>query len=168
MITCGINLYEALGSKIQYLSSGTWPQIMPIIMASDNNHRSHQIEKTCESGWKRFWTSIFPFARRNLAILACDIIDSKPTINVQLAANFVDVWTLKRGNLPGLTCCQAEDLLNRKSELYERIDLILTQQEPLKVKSIKVIGDKSSTKTRRGKNGLWFSDHAAVAAKLKL
>lgn len=84
-----------------------------------------------------------------------------------IAANYLDIWDLKYGNKPGYTCCQPEQLNNRRSELYERIDMIFAVQEPIKIKNVRVIGDKASSKTKRGRNGLWFSDHAAVAAKLR-
>lgn len=37
-----------------------------------------------------------------------------------------DVWLYRPGEVVGLTCCQAEDLMNRRSMLTRRIDLILT------------------------------------------
>jgi len=79
----------------------------------------------------------------------------------------VDAWTLRPGNVPGLTCCQAADLLNHKSQLHERVDLIWSSEMPWKVKQARVEGDTVNTKTRPPGRGLWPSDHGAVAATLQ-
>jgi endonuclease/exonuclease/phosphatase family metal-dependent hydrolase len=76
-----------------------------------------------------------------------------------LDAGLTDVW--KRGN-PGFTCCQDEDLLNAKSKLIARIDLILFRGD-FGVGEVNLIGDKPSDKTP---SGLWPSDHAGVTATL--
>jgi hypothetical protein len=82
-------------------------------------------------------------------------------------ANMRDVWLDRPGKLPGLTCCQAADLLNHRSQLYERIDLIWSSELPWKVKQARVEGDTMNTKTRPPGRGLWPSDHGAVAATLQ-
>jgi endonuclease/exonuclease/phosphatase family metal-dependent hydrolase len=82
---------------------------------------------------------------------------------------FTDAWTLRR-HAPdeGYSCCQAENLLNRRSELYERIDMIFSLTPPSRVLDMKLLGTNKGDKTRPpGNGGLWQSDHAAVAAKLK-
>lgn len=88
-----------------------------------------------------------------------------------VVGGFTDAWVMGvhgwRAD-PGLTCCQAEDLLNRKSRLYERIDLIFSLTTPTRVVDAQLIGDRIDDKTRPpGRGGLWPSDHAAVAATLK-
>ena len=82
-------------------------------------------------------------------------------------AGFIDVWEFRAGNQAGFTCCQAEDLSNRRSELYERIDMIFALDEPSRVKKLRVVGAKVSDKTRPPGRGLWPSDHAGVAAELQ-
>ncbi|WP_157385921.1 endonuclease/exonuclease/phosphatase family protein [Methylosarcina fibrata] len=82
----------------------------------------------------------------------------------QLSAEYIDVWDLKPGNPPGYTCCQVEDLKNRRSNLYERIDMIFSADEPEAARNVRLIGNKPFDKTVP--KGLWFSDHAAVAADL--
>jgi hypothetical protein len=82
-----------------------------------------------------------------------------------IAANFNDAWFLRPGNAPGLTCCQAENLLNHRSELYERVDMIFTNFEPRKVKA-RLVGHRVSDKTRPGR--LWPSDHAGVVAEIRV
>lgn len=82
----------------------------------------------------------------------------------QLAAEYFDIWDLKPGNPPGYTCCQAEDLTNRRSSLFERIDMIFSADEPEAIRNVRLIGNKPLNKTVP--KGLWFSDHAAVAADL--
>jgi endonuclease/exonuclease/phosphatase family metal-dependent hydrolase len=80
------------------------------------------------------------------------------------AAGFVDAWTRHRpGNPDGYTCCQEEDLVNRKSVLYERVDLIFSSAEPEKVK-VHLVGDKIPDKKP---SGLWPSDHAGVVSRME-
>lgn len=80
------------------------------------------------------------------------------------AAGFVDAWTQHRpGNPDGYTCCQEEDLVNRKSVLSERVDLIFSSEEPEKVK-VHLVGDKMPDKTP---SGLWPSDHAGVVGRME-
>lgn len=79
-------------------------------------------------------------------------------------AGFVDAWTQHRpGNPDGYTCCQQEDLMNRKSVLYERVDLIFSSAEPEKVK-VHLVGDKIPDKKP---SGLWPSDHAGVVGRME-
>lgn len=87
-----------------------------------------------------------------------------PTYMDFIAAGFDDVWTEIFPLVPGLTCCQAQFLDNPASQLYQRIDLILTRGgiEPEK---IALFGVDPSTKTP---GGLWPSDHAGVAAQLEV
>lgn len=80
---------------------------------------------------------------------------------------FSDAWTLLAHPGIGFTCCQAVDLSNRRSELYERIDLIWSLRRPARVVDMKLIGNTMGDKTRPpGNGGLWPSDHASLAAKL--
>jgi len=94
------------------------------------------------------------------------VLDS-PYMQLAEDAGLRDIWLDRPGNVPGLTCCQAADLLNHKSQLSERIDLIWTSEPPWKVKQARVEGDTVNTKTRPPGRGLWPSDHGAVAATLQ-
>ncbi|MDH4153808.1 MAG: hypothetical protein OEV01_08505 [Nitrospira sp.] len=81
---------------------------------------------------------------------------------------FWDTWTLRYHQRPGRTCCQAGDLENHRSELYERIDMIFSHTPPLRVLDMELIGEKKRDKTDPPpKGGLWPSDHAALAATLR-
>jgi endonuclease/exonuclease/phosphatase family metal-dependent hydrolase len=81
---------------------------------------------------------------------------------------FTDAWTLRPQAEAGLSCCQLEDLSNQKSQMYERIDLIFSLTPPSRVVDMKLLGNTMGDKTRPpGHGGLWPSDHAAVAARLK-
>lgn len=62
------------------------------------------------------------------------------------------------------TCCQAADLRNPTSMLDERIDLILYRGDA-EVLSTEVLGEETADQTEAG---LWPSDHAGVAATLRL
>ncbi|HSQ72011.1 MAG TPA: hypothetical protein VLM87_06275 [Rubrivivax sp.] len=92
-----------------------------------------------------------------------------PPYQVFTFSGFTDAWTLRpQARDEGFSCCQAEDLLNRRSELYERIDMIFSLTPPSRVLDMKLLGSTMGDKTRPpGNGGLWSSDHAAVAAKLK-
>jgi len=77
-----------------------------------------------------------------------------------MSAGFGDVWSEMFPKRAGLTCCQDESDNNAVSELYQRIDLVLTlgKVAPLGVRRIGA--DRGS----RLPDGLWPSDHAAVVA----
>ena len=77
--------------------------------------------------------------------------------------DFIDSWSLK-GKGTGLTCCQADDLLNQNSSLTERIDLVMFQGN-FEVKDIGIVGNSQNDCTI---SGLWPSDHAGVVANLNL
>jgi endonuclease/exonuclease/phosphatase family metal-dependent hydrolase len=90
------------------------------------------------------------------------------------AEDYTDAWTLRPGTatgkgppLLGYTCCQDEDLANRRSNLYERIDLIFSLMPPKQVKNARLLGDSIASKTRPPALRLWPSDHASVAARLQ-
>jgi hypothetical protein len=89
-------------------------------------------------------------------------------------AGFTDAWTMRPGAstgkgwpLVGLSCCQDEDLANRHSKLYERIDMVFSLVKPSKVMDARLIGATPESKTWPPGHGLWPSDHAAVAAELR-
>lgn len=89
-------------------------------------------------------------------------------------AGFTDVWPLRPGAaqakgapLVGYSCCQAEDLSNHTSALYERIDVIFSLVAPKKVKEARLLGESVADKTWPPGLGLWPSDHASVAARLQ-
>lgn len=77
-------------------------------------------------------------------------------------AGFNDVWSEVYPATPGLTCCQDPLVNNIASELYQRIDLILTLGN-IPAQSIALFGATADTKTS---DGLWPSDHAGVNAQL--
>jgi len=79
-------------------------------------------------------------------------------------AEYIDTWTLRPGKPPGLTCCQAADLLNLDSMLEERIDLIFSSESPDGKVKANVVGNNEADKTP---SGLWPSDHAGVVTRLK-
>ena len=85
-----------------------------------------------------------------------------PTYMDFIAAGYNDAWTQIFPLVPGLTCCQAQLDDNPVSELYQRIDLILTRGN-IEVQNTALFGAAPSAKTP---GGLWPSDHAGVAAQL--
>jgi hypothetical protein len=77
-------------------------------------------------------------------------------------AGYADVWLEFFPKLPGHTCCQAELDNNPVSQLYQRIDLILTHGA-IEGQNITLYGASPVSRTP---DGLWPSDHAGVAAQL--
>ncbi len=83
----------------------------------------------------------------------------------QLAgAGYTDTWTLRPGKPAGLTCCQAANLLNPDSILYERVDVIFTSEPPVGKVKVNLVGNGEADKTP---SGLWPSDHAGVMTRLE-
>ncbi|MDC8448029.1 MAG: hypothetical protein LV473_06705 [Nitrospira sp.] len=80
---------------------------------------------------------------------------------------FTDAWALwthqsHRDVGLGFTCCEDPDLLNPQPKLTERIDMIFSLQPPSQVRDMDLLGN-----TGPSSNGLWPSDHAALAGTLK-
>jgi endonuclease/exonuclease/phosphatase family metal-dependent hydrolase len=84
-----------------------------------------------------------------------------------VGAGYTDAWTLRPGALPGFTCCQAPDLLNPRSTLDERIDLIFASDAPTTVRQARVVGARVADKTPPPSPRLWPSDHGGVVATLE-
>jgi hypothetical protein len=96
-----------------------------------------------------------------------DPTDVTQSYKLMVRAGYTDIWT-QFGARPDDTCCQAADLSNFKSELFKRIDLILTRpasDTQFLPSPMWLTGHRQSDKTA---SGLWPSDHAGVAAMLKL
>jgi endonuclease/exonuclease/phosphatase family metal-dependent hydrolase len=89
---------------------------------------------------------------------------SFPAYQAMINAGFTDAWQSKRAPDPGFTCCQAGNLLNPTSLLNHRIDLVLFRGG-FGVADISLIGNQPADRTS---SGLWPSDHAGVAATLRL
>jgi hypothetical protein len=76
------------------------------------------------------------------------------------SAGYHDAWSKLFPKNAGLTCCQDEADNNPVSQLYQRIDLVLTlgNVEPW---GAQLIGTDPRSRTS---DGLWPSDHAALVA----
>jgi hypothetical protein len=90
-----------------------------------------------------------------------------PTPYAAFSSAMQDAWLLRPGTVPGLSCCQAADLSNHNSQVYERIDLVWSSEVPWKVKDARVLGETVNFKTHPHGRGLWPSDHGAVTATLQ-
>ena len=89
---------------------------------------------------------------------------SFPAYQAVINAGFSDAWQVKRAPDPGFTCCEAGDLLNSTPTLNHRIDLIFLRGG-FGVADISLIGNQPTDRTS---SGLWPSDHAGIAATLRL
>jgi endonuclease/exonuclease/phosphatase family protein len=81
-----------------------------------------------------------------------------------MASGYRDIWLDTRPWDPGFTCCQAQLDNNVQSELYQRIDLLLTFG-PIEGQRAALFGATQASKTP---TGFWPSDHAGVAAQIVL
>ena len=97
-----------------------------------------------------------------------DTIPGAPTpYRVFTGNGFTDAWLMRPQQGDGFTCCQAEDLSNRQSALYERIDMVFSLVPLVRVVDMKLLGISMGDKTRPpGRGGLWPSDHASLAGGL--
>jgi len=83
-----------------------------------------------------------------------------PTYVNFIADGYHDVWSSLFPKRAGLTCCQDEADNNPVSQLYQRIDLVLTHGRVRPWRAV-LIGNNPRS---RLPDGLWPSDHAALAA----
>lgn len=79
-----------------------------------------------------------------------------------MAAGYIDAWSQLFPSTPGFTCCQAPSVNNVTSQLYQRIDLVLTFGN-INAQNTATFGADTASKTS---GGSWPSDHAGVAAQL--
>ncbi len=83
-----------------------------------------------------------------------------PTYVDFMSAGYNDVWSRIFPRRAGLTCCQNEADNNPVSQLYQRIDLVLTRGRVTPWVAALLGADPRS----RLSDGLWPSDHAALVA----
>ncbi len=79
-------------------------------------------------------------------------------------SGYTDAWTLRPGNPPGFTCCQAENLLNLDSILSDRRDVTFSKEMPYGMVMVNLVGNEETDKTP---SGLWPSDHAGVVTRMQ-
>jgi hypothetical protein len=83
-----------------------------------------------------------------------------PTYVDFISAGYHDAWSRLFPKRAGLTCCQDEADNNPVSQLYQRIDLVLTHGSVIPLGAVLLGTDPRS----RLSDGLWPSDHAALVA----
>lgn len=113
----------------------------------------------------------------NPVILAGDLNSdadgsTTPTYQTVLDAGFVDAWLVGRPRGYGFTANQPPHLKNAESALFHRIDFIMYRDDFTIGKGklrgsveAELLGEQQSDKTA---SGLWPSDHAGVAATLRI
>jgi len=81
---------------------------------------------------------------------------------------YTDIWNLSAKPRDGTSCCQVPDLTNKKSELYERIDMIFSKDLPAKLVKVRKVGAVPADKTTNLRQPkLWLTDHAGVSAVIR-
>jgi endonuclease/exonuclease/phosphatase family metal-dependent hydrolase len=100
-------------------------------------------------------------------VLLIGDFNSEPGMNSYpaLRLQFEDAWDDAGGGAPGLTCCQAADLMNPQSIADGRIDLVLYRGR-FRINDIAVTGTDPATSRTPG--GLWPSDHFGVFSHVEL
>jgi endonuclease/exonuclease/phosphatase family metal-dependent hydrolase len=103
-------------------------------------------------------------------ILSLDDFSIIPPYEMLRWSGYVDAWKVRqnRSKSRGYTCCQDEDLLNRRSKLSERIDHIFIRNDvgswpfsTIGPTYVYTVGDSRFDKTDTYP-ALWPSDHAGV------
>ena len=106
------------------------------------------------------------------AVLLGDLNDAPGSLMYQVLAGsgFVDVWTELRSGVAGNTCCHVTDLSNLLPNLTQRIDYVFArgpQQHPTGLSGeVQMLG--AVPEDRLSGLGIWPSDHAGLAAQLRL
>jgi endonuclease/exonuclease/phosphatase family metal-dependent hydrolase len=100
-------------------------------------------------------------------VLLLGDFNSEPAMNSYplLMTQFHDAWDDAGGGAPGLTCCQAGNLMNLESTADGRIDLVLYRGQ-FRINDIAVKGTDPATSRTPG--GLWPSDHFGVFSRVEL
>jgi hypothetical protein len=136
--------YELLGTALN-----TWDGVKKVIIIGDFNSDP---------------TDTIPVPPYPATLPWAPALPVIPPYKVLASNGFTDAWTLRRGDGTGLTCCQSEDLMNRQSALYERVDLIFSLTRPSHVLDMELLGNTVADKIRTpGDEWQWRSEHAAFA-----
>lgn len=93
---------------------------------------------------------------------ATDVPPDTSTHSDIVAAGFTDAWAATRPDDPGLTCCNAENLLNPYPTYDSRIDYVFTRGAVKPIGAFRV----GVLPFERIATGQWPSDHAGVFAAL--
>jgi hypothetical protein len=88
-----------------------------------------------------------------------------PTYTDFIGEGYADGWSVAAPDLPGFTCCQPQALSNAVSQLFQRVDLILTRGGAFEARNGALFGVSAASKTA---SGLWPSDHAGVAVQYEI
>jgi hypothetical protein len=81
-----------------------------------------------------------------------------------IGEGYADAWSVARPGAAGFTCCQPS-LQTPTSQLWQRVDLLLTRGTALAAQNAALLGVTPASRTA---GGLWPSDHAGVAVQFSL
>jgi hypothetical protein len=139
--------YELVGTAL-----GTWDGVKKLIVVGDMNSAAGDVIPVPPYPPTLPWAPALPVV---------------PPYQVFTLNGFTDAWTLRRHVDDGFSCCQEEDLANRRSQLSERIDLVFALPRPSHVADVRLLGDGPGPAGRPIGGGIrWPADHASLAARL--
>lgn len=130
----------------------------PFIQADQANELINTLRRTTPTN-----KSLLILGDMNSSPRDSDFPGIAPPYQQFIEAGFTDTWKFRRPASPGFTCCQAEDLSNKRSLLNSRIDFIFSQRA-VKRGKVNLVGMRQTDKTAPPK--LWPTDHAGIVAEL--
>jgi endonuclease/exonuclease/phosphatase family metal-dependent hydrolase len=108
------------------------------------------------------------------AVLLGDLNDAPGSAmhQVLVGAGFIDVWRALRPGVVGNTCCHLDDLSNKLPDLDQRIDYIfargLERPHAGLLGQVELLGEVPADRIPGPVSEIWPSDHAGLAAELRL
>lgn len=172
-----------------YRVFGTHLEVRQLVPGTDPFALATRALQRMQAEQLRFTAEVLPAAAGTRTLVVGDInsaeVDGQETLltpigplpppyEIFAADGYFDTWKLRpgatKGNgapLVGFSCCQDEDLGNHQSSLYERIDIIFSKDEPTTVRDARLLGESVADKTAPQGWGVWPSDHASVAARIR-
>jgi hypothetical protein len=98
-------------------------------------------------------------------------VPGSPMYQVLAGAGYVDLWAATHPGQPGFTCCSRADLGNDAPEYVKRIDYVFgrgIEARGAGPSAVRLIGELSSDRIAGPGGPIWPSDHAGLAAHLRL
>lgn len=139
-----------MNELLQVVAATTLPD-MPIIMLGDFNSAPGDQPFVSASG-----------------VPGLDGLPLVPPYLQAVGSGYIDLWTTKKKQKDGFTCCFDDLVSDPDAQLYQRIDHIFFDPKAREIEKVKIrtVGDSNADMTDT--SGLYPSDHAGVYSKIKL